>query len=95
MKRVLININFKDAYTDELYVAGEYANLTEERITEIKAVNPNFVTVAGNVEKPATKTTTKKATEKPATKTTEKTVENDEKPSVENLIDDLDNSTEE
>lgn len=91
MKNVLININFKDAYTGELYIAGNYTNLTEERITEIKAVNPNFVTVVGNVEKPATKTTTKKGTEKPATKTTEK----DEKPSVEDLIDDLDNSTEE
>jgi len=82
MKKVLININFKDAYTDELYVAGEYANLTDERIIEIKAVNPNFVTVVGNAEKPATKNT-------------EKTVENDGKPSVEDLIDDLDNSTEE
>lgn len=50
MKRVLINTNFIDVYTGNLHEAGSYEEMTEERIAEIKAVNPNFVDVVGNAE---------------------------------------------
>ena len=50
MKRVLINTNFIDVYTGILHEAGTYEEMTEERIAEIKAVNPNFVDVVGNAE---------------------------------------------
>ena len=50
MNKVLINTNFIDANTGELHVAGTYAAFTEERITEIKAVDPNFITIVGNAE---------------------------------------------
>ena len=50
MKRVLINTDFKDVYTGEIHKAGTYETMTEGRITEIKAVNPNFVDVVGNAE---------------------------------------------
>lgn len=50
MNKVLINTNFIDANTGELHVAGTYATFTEERITEIKAVDPNFITIVGNAE---------------------------------------------
>ena len=97
MKKVLININFKDVYTGELYVAGEYATFTEERITEINAVNPNFVTVVGNAETPveAPKKQTKKNNGKKAETPVENPAGDTEKPSVEDLIDDLENSPEE
>lgn len=49
-KLVLINVDFKDAYTDELYEAGDREVMTDERIAEINAVNPEFVTVIGTVE---------------------------------------------
>lgn len=49
-KKVLINVTFKDRYTGKLRVAGKTATMTEERIKEINDVNPNFVSVIGNVE---------------------------------------------
>lgn len=48
MKKVLINVNFKDRYTGEMYAAGKTAEMTEERVREIKEVSPNFVTVIGD-----------------------------------------------
>lgn len=50
MKKVLFNVSFKDRYTGKLIKAGTTAEMTEERIAEIKEVNPNFVSVIGNVE---------------------------------------------
>lgn len=52
MTKVLINIGFKDKYTGELYTAGATTEMTEERVYEVKEVNPNFVTVLGYVEEP-------------------------------------------
>ena len=49
-KLVLVNVDFKDVYTDELYAAGDKEVMTDERIAEIKAVNPDFVTVIGTAE---------------------------------------------
>ena len=49
-KLVLINEDFKDVYTDEMHNAGEKEVMTDVRIAEIKAVNPNFVTVIGAAE---------------------------------------------
>ena len=47
MKRVLVNVEFKDVYTGDLYEAGKTYSMTEERIAEVAKVNPNFVTVIG------------------------------------------------
>lgn len=49
-KLVLINVDFKDAYTGEIHRAGDKVVMTAERITEVKSVNPEFVTVIGIVE---------------------------------------------
>lgn len=49
MKYVLINHDFRDVYTGELYLAGGKREMTDERIAEIKAVNPEFVSVIGVV----------------------------------------------
>lgn len=49
-KKVLINVTFKDRYTGKLRKAGKTAEMSEDRIREINEVNPNFVSVIGNVE---------------------------------------------
>ena len=51
-KIVLVNVDFKDAYTGKLHKAGSKAEMTDARIAEVKAVNPEFVTVIGAVEEP-------------------------------------------
>ncbi len=48
MKTVLINVPFRDVYTGEMYTAGKTYPMSEERVKEVKEVNPNFVTVVGN-----------------------------------------------
>ncbi len=50
MKRVMVNVAFKDAYTGELYKAGSEINLTEERVAEVKEIDKNMISVIGNVE---------------------------------------------
>lgn len=50
MKKVLVNVEFKDRYTGEKYVAGKTYEMTDERIKEVKEVNPNFIDVIGTVE---------------------------------------------
>lgn len=52
MKKVLINVSFKDRYTGKVYTAGKTYDMTAERVAEVKEVNPNFVDVVGNVEEP-------------------------------------------
>ena len=49
-KLVLINVDFKDAYTGKIHRAGERVEMTDERITEVKSINPEFVSVIGIVE---------------------------------------------
>lgn len=49
-KLVLVNHNFKDAYSGMLHKAGEKVKMTDERIAEVKGVNPDFVSVIGIVE---------------------------------------------
>lgn len=49
-KIVLINVDFRDAYTGELHEAGDKVVMTAERVAEIKGVNPDFVSVVGVVE---------------------------------------------
>ena len=61
-KLVLINEDFKDVYTGKLHKAGAKEEMTEERVTEIKGVNPNFVTVIGAVEDEPTQGDTEKDT---------------------------------
>lgn len=53
MKKVVVNVPFIDRYTGKLLKAdGKPIEMTEERIAEIKEVNPNFISVVGNVEEP-------------------------------------------
>lgn len=50
MKRVLVNVAFKDVYTGKKYVAGKTYPMTEARIAEVQKVNPNFISVIGTDE---------------------------------------------
>lgn len=52
-KIVLVNIDFKDVYTGKLHKAGDKVEMTDERITEVRSVNPEFVSVIGTAEKTA------------------------------------------
>jgi hypothetical protein len=53
MKKVVVNVPFYDRYTGKLHKAyGKPIEMTEERVAEVKEVNPNFITVIGNVKKP-------------------------------------------
>jgi chromosome segregation ATPase len=49
-KIVLVNEDFDDVYTGEHYKSGDNVVMTDERITEVKGVNPNLVTVIGAAE---------------------------------------------
>lgn len=51
-KIVLVNIDFKDAYTGKLHKAGDKVEMTDARIAEVKGVNPEFVSVIGEVKEP-------------------------------------------
>lgn len=49
MKQVLVNVTFRDRYNSTVvYEAGKTYPMSEERIKEVKEVNPNFITVVGN-----------------------------------------------
>lgn len=52
-KIVLVNIDFKDVYTGKLHTAGSKVEMTDERIAEVRSVNPEFVSVIGVAEKKA------------------------------------------
>lgn len=53
MKKVIVNVPFIDRYTGETHKAdGKPIEMTEERVAEVKEVNPNFITVIGNAEEP-------------------------------------------
>lgn len=64
--KVLVNVAFRDKYTNELYAANSEIVITKERATEILNFNKNFITILGEVEtekvetKPKTKTKTQK-----------------------------------
>lgn len=51
-KIVLVNVDFRDVYTGELHKAGSKCEMTDARIAEVKAVNPEFVSVIGAVAEP-------------------------------------------
>lgn len=53
MKIVMVNVDFIDAYTGEMHKTGSKVEMTEDRIAEVKAVNPEFVSVIGTVAEPA------------------------------------------
>ena len=57
-KIVLVNVDFRDVYTGELHTAGSKCEMTDARIAEVKAVNPEFVSVIGVVEEPEQATAT-------------------------------------
>lgn len=48
-KIVLVNVDFRDVYTGEMHMAGSKCEMTEARVAEVKAVNPEFVSVIGTV----------------------------------------------
>ena len=50
MKKVLINVDFKDRYTGEKHIAGKTEDMSEERVSEIKEVNPHFISVIGSAD---------------------------------------------
>lgn len=50
MKKVLVNATFNDAHTGKPRLAGKTYDMPEERIAEIKEVNPNLITVVGVAE---------------------------------------------
>lgn len=52
MKKVIINVDFIDAHTGKVRKAGSKAQMTNERVEEIRAVNPDLITVYGSVEEP-------------------------------------------
>ena len=54
-KIVLVNFDFKDVYTGKLHTAGSKVEMTDERIAEVRSVNPEFVSVIGVAEKKAEK----------------------------------------
>ena len=75
MKKVVVNVPFIDRYTGKMHKAdGKPIEMTEERVAEVKEVNPNFITVIGNVEKPdnAAEEKAKKEAEKKAKEKAEK-----------------------
>ena len=47
---VLVNTDFRDRHTGKIHKAGSTPKMTDERITEVRSVNPDFVTVIGTVE---------------------------------------------
>lgn len=48
--KVLVNVDFRDKYTNELYKANSEMTITKERATEILNFNKNFLTLLGEVE---------------------------------------------
>lgn len=48
MVKVLINKTFKDRATGKERKAGKIAEISEERIAEIMAVDPKLITVVGS-----------------------------------------------
>lgn len=60
MKIVLVNVDFIDAYTGKLRPAGSRAEMTDERIAEIRAINPEFVSIIGVAEEKAEEKAEKK-----------------------------------
>lgn len=88
MKKVLINVGFLDVYTGKEYVAGTFEEMTEERISEIRLVDADFITVVGN----STSKTADKKKETKKSNSTSKTA--DEVPSTKSLLDELDGTEE-
>lgn len=49
MKKVMINADFIDRETGKIRKAGKTVELSDERVEEIKSVNPELITVLGTV----------------------------------------------
>lgn len=50
MRKVLVNVEFKDKYTHKKYEPGKKYDMSKERIAEVKEVNPDFITVISEEE---------------------------------------------
>ena len=51
-KIVLVNVDFRDVPTGKMHMACDKCEMTDERIAEIMAVNPEFISVIGTVAEP-------------------------------------------
>ena len=49
MKKVLINTDFRDRYTGKIHKAGKTEEMSESRVAEVKEVNPELITVIGDI----------------------------------------------
>lgn len=49
MKKVLINTDFRDRYTGKMHKAGKTEKMSEERVAEVREVNPELITVIGEI----------------------------------------------
>ena len=49
MKKVLINTDFRDRYTGKIHKAGKTEKMSESRVAEVKEVNPELITVIGEI----------------------------------------------
>lgn len=63
MKRVKVLIPFVDKATGTAYKANDEIELSDERVAEVKAVNPNMLLVLGEKPKTTKKTTKTKVEE--------------------------------
>lgn len=52
MKIVLVNVEFKDAYTGKKYVPGKRYEMSEQRVAEVQAVGKHFISVVGDAAEP-------------------------------------------
>lgn len=50
MKKVLINTDFRDRYTGKIHKAGKTEKMSESRVAEVKEVNPELITVIGDIQ---------------------------------------------
>ncbi len=48
---VLVNTDFRDRHTGEIHKSGSTVEMSDDRIAEVKSVNPDFITVIGTVKK--------------------------------------------
>lgn len=65
---VLVNTDFCDRHTKKIHKAGDTLKMSDDRITEVRSVNPDFVTVIGTVEEAKPETAPEDAKEAKAAK---------------------------
>ena len=66
---VLVNIDFRDRHTGKIHKAGSTAKMSDDRITEVKSVNPEFITVIGTITEDETEESSEEVEKKRSKKT--------------------------